>query len=145
MQPMAEDEAEYQQFPEETSPLGSFAYRLSELRRTRGLTQAELAKRAGVHPSQMHRYEAGTAEPTLKVLRGMALGLGVSSDQLIFSDHIHHLPEARLRAAVESAYYLSEHEQATVAELIEAFVIAHGAKYGPSRKRWRRKAGENET
>jgi transcriptional regulator with XRE-family HTH domain len=121
-----------------------FGRRLAELRRERGLTQAELAKRAGVHPSQMHRYEAGTAEPTVKVLRGMALGLGVSSDQLIFSDHIEHLPEARLRAALESASYLSEHEQAVVAELVEAFVTAHGAKYRPVRRRSRTKAAEGE-
>lgn len=145
MQLMVEDVPAYSEYPEETSYLGSFGWRLSELRRQRGLTQAELARRAHVHPSQMHRYEANAAEPTLKVLRGLALGLGVSSDQLIFSEHIHHLPEARLRAAVESAYYLSEHEQAVVAELIETFVIAHGAKYSPGRSRWRRKPANGET
>ena len=112
---------------------GTFGWRLSELRRERGLTQAELAARAGVHPSQMHRYEAGTAEPTLSVLRGLATGLGVSADRLIFADEVEVLVEARLRAAIESTAYLSEHEQNVIAEVIEAFVSAHGAKVRPPR------------
>lgn len=108
-----------------------FGDRLAALRHDRGLTQAELSARAQIHPSQLHRYEAGTAEPTLKALRGLALGLQVSADRLLFDDDIRVLVEDRLRGAFESTLYLSEHEQAVVAELIEAFVTAHGVKSRP--------------
>jgi transcriptional regulator with XRE-family HTH domain len=110
-----------------------FGERLASLRQERGLTQAELAGRVGVHPSQVHRYEAGSAEPTLGVLRGLALALQVSTDSLVFADDVTDLVEPRMRRAFENAAHLSEHEQAVVAELIEAFVHAHAAKLRPRR------------
>lgn len=115
-----------------------FGDRLARLRQERGLSQAELAKRVGVHPSQIHRYEAGAAEPTVGVLRALALALQVSTDALVFSDEIEQLVEPRLRRAVENAHYLSEHAQAVIAEVIEAFVHTHAAdarprRHGPSR------------
>ena len=112
-----------------------FGDRLARLRQERGLSQAELAKGVGVHPSQIHRYEAGTAEPTLSVLRGLALRLQVSIDEIVFADSIDVLVAPRLRRAVENAQYLSEHVQVLIAEVIEAFVHTHGANSRPRRTR----------
>ena len=109
-------------------PAMDFSDRLAQLRRERGLTQVQLAARVGVHPSQLHRYEAGTAQPTLEVIRSMCLALSVSADSLLFSDDARALVEDRLRSALEQAVYLSEHEQVVVAEVIEAFVVAHVSK-----------------
>jgi transcriptional regulator with XRE-family HTH domain len=94
-----------------------------------------LADRAGIHPSQLHRYEAGTAQPTLDVLRRLAVALSVSTDSLVFADDVRTLVEDRLRAAFESTMYLSEHEQAVIAEVIEAFMAANVAKSRPNRPR----------
>lgn len=116
-----------------------FGEHLAELRRERHLTQSELAERVGVHPSQLHRYEAGQAEPTLGVVARLAVALQVSSDSLVFADDTRTLVEDRLRMAFESTIYLSEHEQVVVAELIEAFVHAHVAKYRPNKPRGRKK------
>jgi transcriptional regulator with XRE-family HTH domain len=112
-----------------------FGQRLAALRRERDLTQAVLAERAGIHPSQLHRYEAGTAQPTLDVLRRLAVALSVSTDSLVFADDVRTLVEDRLRAAFESTMYLSEHEQAVIAEVIEAFMAANVAKSRPNRPR----------
>jgi transcriptional regulator with XRE-family HTH domain len=112
-----------------------FGQRLAVLRRDRDLTQAVLAERAGIHPSQLHRYEAGTAQPTLDVLRRLAVALSVSTDSLVFADDVRTLVEDRLRAAFESTIYLSEHEQAVIAEVIEAFVASSVAKSRPNRPR----------
>jgi transcriptional regulator with XRE-family HTH domain len=105
-----------------------FPDRLAELRRGRGLTQVQLAQRAGVHESQMARYEAGRAQPTLDVVRRLCLALAVSADSLLFSDDARDLVEDRLRRALEMAVHLSEHEQVVIAEVVEAFVTARVAR-----------------
>jgi transcriptional regulator with XRE-family HTH domain len=109
-------------------PTIEFSDRLAELRRQRGLTQVQLAARAGIHPSGLHRYEAGTAQPTLEVIRGLCVALSVSADSLIFSDDSRTLVEDRLRSALEQAVHLSEHQQVVIAEVVDAFVAAHVAK-----------------
>lgn len=101
-----------------------FCDRLVEVRRERGLTQVQLAERVGVHPSQLHRYEAGTAQPTLDVIRRLAVALSVSADVLVFGDEPRTQTAERLRRALESATFLDKRRQAVVAELIEAFVAA---------------------
>ncbi|HXY43218.1 MAG TPA: helix-turn-helix transcriptional regulator, partial [Acidimicrobiales bacterium] len=63
-----------------------FGDRLSEVRRERGLTQTLLAERAGISASMVHRYESGAAQPTLDVVRRLAVALSISADTLIFAD-----------------------------------------------------------
>jgi transcriptional regulator with XRE-family HTH domain len=47
--------------------------------------QQVLAERSGAHVSQIRRYEAGTSQPTLDVLRNLALALNTSADSLLFN------------------------------------------------------------
>lgn len=63
-----------------------FATRLAGARKTAGLTQQVLADRVGIHVSQLRRYEAGTNQPTLDVLRAIAVALSVTTDSLVFGD-----------------------------------------------------------
>jgi transcriptional regulator with XRE-family HTH domain len=49
------------------------------------MTQQQLADRVGVHVVQLRRYEAGTSQPTLDVIRSMAVALGISADTLLFA------------------------------------------------------------
>jgi transcriptional regulator with XRE-family HTH domain len=44
------------------------------------MTQQQLAGRVGVHVVQLRRYEAGTSQPTLDVIRSMAVALGINAD-----------------------------------------------------------------
>jgi transcriptional regulator with XRE-family HTH domain len=116
-------------------PEDEFADRLVELRHAAGLTQVQLAERMRIHPSQLHRYEAGTAQPSLDALRRLCTALSVPADVLLFSDDARTLVDPPLRRAVERAIYLNPHEQAVLAEVIEAFAIAHTAKEQTYRRR----------
>lgn len=62
----------------------AFANKLTEIRKSRNLTQQELAEKVGVGISQMRRYEKGSSSPTLEVIKNLAVTLGVSTDELIF-------------------------------------------------------------
>lgn len=61
-----------------------FAQRLAAFRKERGLTQQALADRVSVHLTQINRYESGDSQPTLDVIRRLAIALTVSADELIF-------------------------------------------------------------
>ena len=57
--------------------------RISALRRARGLSQAELARRLGVSASAMGMYEQGRREPSAQTLVTIAQALGVTTDYLL--------------------------------------------------------------
>jgi transcriptional regulator with XRE-family HTH domain len=57
--------------------------RLRELRERKGWSQAELARRAGMHNSVVNRAERGQAAMTLSTLEKLAKALGVSPRSLI--------------------------------------------------------------
>lgn len=61
----------------------SFAERLSELRKKRGLSQEELAAKLGTQGPAIGRYERGAAKPTIEVASKIARILGVSLDYLV--------------------------------------------------------------
>jgi transcriptional regulator with XRE-family HTH domain len=56
---------------------------LRQLRAARGLTQAQLAKSAGVPRATWANLESGDANPTLHVLHAVAGALGVSIEELL--------------------------------------------------------------
>ena len=57
--------------------------RISALRRTRGMSQAELAGRLGISASAMGMYEQGRREPSLQTVVDLARELNVSIDFLL--------------------------------------------------------------
>jgi transcriptional regulator with XRE-family HTH domain len=60
-----------------------FAVRLRELRRSRGLSQAELARQATVTPSYVTRLENGSSAPNLDTLSRLATALNVTLAELL--------------------------------------------------------------
>ena len=56
---------------------------IREWRETRGLSQFQLAVRAGVTPSSIHEWEFGKKEPGAVRLRQLAEALGVSMDDIL--------------------------------------------------------------
>jgi transcriptional regulator with XRE-family HTH domain len=56
----------------------AFGVRLRELREAAGLTQAQLAERAGLHPQGVVKLERGEREPAWSTLLALADALGVS-------------------------------------------------------------------
>lgn len=60
----------------------SFAQRLKKARIEKGLSQTELGKIAGIHYTQVGRYENKGSQPSAEILSKLANALGVSSDYL---------------------------------------------------------------
>jgi transcriptional regulator with XRE-family HTH domain len=65
----------------------NFGKRLVEFRKQRALTQAQLAQQVGVHIAQLRNYEGERSQPTLEVIRKLALALSITADELIFEPH----------------------------------------------------------
>ena len=106
-----------------------FPENLARLRRERGLTQAALAESLDVLPNQISIYESGKSEPSLGVLRQLALALSVSTDALVFGDdRLDEHPSLQL--SFEATLLLDEDEQATVQALLDAFLAAHRQRRG---------------
>lgn len=103
-------------------PLG---LRLTELRQAAGLTQAQLAERIGVHPSNIGFWELSGTPPRGEVLPKLALALGVSVDEFLGVTPPKPKKQAakgRLQLVFESASKLPRRQQEKVAEFVEAFV-----------------------
>lgn len=60
--------------------------RLRELRLAAGLTQAELARRTGIHRPNIARVEAGRHTPSLETLARIANAIGVSTTRVLVSN-----------------------------------------------------------
>lgn len=60
-----------------------FPARLRAAREKRGLTQGELAKRAGLQMSAISHFETGTRKPSFENLRRLADALDVTTDYLL--------------------------------------------------------------
>jgi len=55
-----------------------------------GMTQAELAQKAGIDTRQIRRYEAGDSQPALLVALGIAKALGISVEELA-GEEVHRV------------------------------------------------------
>lgn len=104
-----------------------FSEKLSKLRRDKGLTQEELAKKIGVGIAQMRRYEKGVSSPTLEVIKNMAKTLGVSSDELIFDENEgvanSRLLDRKLLEQFELLSKLNPHDKEAVMTILESMIL----------------------
>jgi transcriptional regulator with XRE-family HTH domain len=60
-----------------------FAMNLKKLRTSKGMTQAELAAKAGISREYLARLELGQHDPHLSRLRSLAKALGVKVSDLV--------------------------------------------------------------
>lgn len=60
-----------------------FRTRLREMRETRGLSQAQLAERAGLQPAAVSHFETGSRKPSFDNLVKLAEALSVTTDYLL--------------------------------------------------------------
>lgn len=103
-----------------------FPERLATLRKERSLTQQALAETIGVHVTQLRRYEAGTSQPTLDVLRKIALALHVSADLLVF-DKDERDPVEDLRLHFEAIAQFDDEHKRMVKALLDGLILKHQA------------------
>ena len=57
--------------------------RIASLRQSKGISQAELARRLHISPSAVGMYEQGRREPSVEILIALSQELGVSLDYLL--------------------------------------------------------------
>ena len=104
-----------------------FHQRLSTLRKERGLTQQALADRVECHVQQLKRYEAGSSQPTLDVIRNLATALRVTSDQLLFGKD-ERGPDDDLRLQFEAVSRFDAEEKNVIRSLLEGMILKHEAR-----------------
>ncbi len=61
--------------------------RLKELRRSRFLTQRELAQKASVGVSTIVRLEKGMQDPTFQTIKRLAVALDIKPSELVTQDN----------------------------------------------------------
>jgi transcriptional regulator with XRE-family HTH domain len=111
-----------------------FAERLAALRKERGLTQLQLAEKAGLHVVQVRRYETNVSEPSLEAVRKLAIALNASADALVF-DAEERAPGKNLELHFEAVSQLEPDEQQVVLDVIEGLLLKHQAKrWGTTRR-----------
>ena len=103
-----------------------FPERLAMLRKERKLTQKALAERVGVHITQIQRYENGTIQPTLDVVRRLAIALSVSADTLVF-DKNERDPDDELKLQLEAMRGFSPEEKEVAKAVLESLIFKHEA------------------
>lgn len=106
-----------------------FAKNLARFRKEKGLTQEELVKRSGVAISQIRRYEADNASPTLDVVTKLAKALGVSIDELVFDKATgvatSKIMDRELLEQFEMVCGLEEEDREAVKKILEGIIVKH--------------------
>lgn len=101
----------------------AFPDRLVALRKQKGLTQQALSDATGVHVSQLRRYEAGKAEPTLEILRKLARGLGVPGDALLFDQSERGPQDESFRMRLEAIDRLSDDDRHVIEQVLDGLLV----------------------
>ena len=91
------------------------------------MTQQVLADAIQVHVSQIRRYESGNTQPTLDVLRKLAIALAVSADLLVF-DKDERNPRDELKRQFEALNDFDDNEVHIARELLDSLILKHNAK-----------------
>jgi transcriptional regulator with XRE-family HTH domain len=104
-----------------------FSQKLVLLRKEKGLTQKALAEIVSLHFTQIQRYESGSTQPTLEVIKNLAIALSVSADTLIF-DKSERMPDELLRLQFEAIRQFDEQEKQTAQDVLEGLILKHQAK-----------------
>lgn len=111
----------------------SFSERLSALRKERRMTQQGLANAVQVHITQINRYEGGDSQPTLEVIRKLAIALSVSADVLVF-DKGERDPDDSLRFQFETISQFEEEDKKVAQAVLEGLILKHQAKQSVQRQ-----------
>jgi transcriptional regulator with XRE-family HTH domain len=104
-----------------------FDNRLAKIRKERKLGFNDLAKMIGIHSTQLRRYEKGESQPTLDVLRKLAVALNVPGDMLLFDEDERQPPDDFLMQ-FEALAQLNPEDKKAVRAMIDGMLIRHQAK-----------------
>ena len=108
----------------------SLGSRIKALRKSRGLTQKDLAQRLGITFGQLNKYESGLNSPAPDLLVAMADLLAVTLDHLLTGRNAGDQPlnNTRLVDRVKIAEQFPVEDQETIIRLLDAMIVQHRAK-----------------
>ena len=102
----------------------AFPERLSHLRKQRGLTQESLGDLVGLAKLQIYRYEKGASQPTMAVLKQIAIALNTSIDELVFNDNERD-PQEDLKLRFELIQQMGKADQDAIKSILDGMIIKH--------------------
>ena len=103
-----------------------FGKRLAALRKARAMTQQLLADKVGCHVTMIRRYESNETQPTLEIIRKLAIALSVSADTLVFEKGERD-PDEDLRLQFEAISQFTPEEKKVTRVLLESLILKHDA------------------
>jgi transcriptional regulator with XRE-family HTH domain len=104
----------------------TFGKRLSEVRKTKKMSQDELAKNLNVHGAVIGRYERDEVKPSIEMAAAIAEALEVSLDYLVGNTDL--LLEKNVINKIVDIQKLNTEEKAHVFALMDAFLQSQKAK-----------------
>ncbi|KFK95265.1 MULTISPECIES: helix-turn-helix domain-containing protein [unclassified Serratia (in: enterobacteria)] len=101
-----------------------FSTRILQLRKLHGLSQSQMAEKIGIHLTQIRRYESEEANPSLDILKRVAIVFSVSTDWLIFEDKERE-PTDEMKLRFEAIKQLDDEELRSVNHVLDAMILMH--------------------
>lgn len=94
------------------------------MRKQRKLTQEALGGLIGLAKLQVYRYEKGISQPTLDILKKIAVNLHVSIDDLVFNDNERD-PVDDFRLRFEVIQTMNKEDQQTIKSILDGMILKH--------------------
>ncbi len=105
----------------------AFPDHLSRCRKRRGLTQEALGELVGLAKLQIYRYEKGISQPTMDVLKQLAVALNTSIDELVF-DSNERDPDTDLKLRFELIQEMGQEDQDAIKSILDGMILKHQTK-----------------
>jgi transcriptional regulator with XRE-family HTH domain len=104
----------------------TFGKRLAEVRKSKKMSQDELAKKLDAHGAVIGRYERDEVKPSIEMAASIAEALEVSLDYLVGNTDL--LLEKNVVNKIVDIQKLNSEDRAHVFALLDAFLQSHKAK-----------------
>lgn len=105
----------------------AFSQRLVSFRKEKGLTQQALADRVGIHVIQIHRYESSASQPSLEVIKKLAVALSITTDALLF-DQDERGPSEDLKLQFEALALFDSEARQVAKTVLDGLILQHQAR-----------------
>jgi transcriptional regulator with XRE-family HTH domain len=107
------------------TPAPSFGSRLAALRKTRGLTQPQLAEKLEISAEMLAYYERRAKNPSAEFIKKAAMTLQVSVDELLGHEAPNKKktgPPSQLEQRILAIKNLPRHRQKVLIEILDTFL-----------------------
>jgi transcriptional regulator with XRE-family HTH domain len=102
--------------------------KITKIRKEKKLSQSDIAQAVGVSRDAISKYERGYIVPSVENAKKMADVLGVSLDYLVSEDDVQEVIDNSMIQRVREIQKLSENDQNTIVNVIDAFIRDTKAK-----------------